>query len=114
MNDFEQQLRSVPLAAPSPELDRRLEQAFARAADRSRVEVTRRPRWFALSAAGIVASVVAVQLFRFPQPLIRPGAGAPVVHWVEADLRLRELLLEMPAKSPPLPRLNASVVVVGE
>lgn len=94
MDDLEQRLQSARLAAPSAELDRRLDQAF-RAARRPRRRS--RPGWFWWSLAGVTAAgAMAALLFAsIGRP---PPAPRQVVYRIEARGALRQMLLD-PAAS---------------
>ncbi len=107
MNDLEQRLQSMRLAAPSADLDRRLDDAFraaGRAGQRSRKPVF----WWSFAAAtAAVATAAAVLLMwpRRPEPVPRQ-----VVYRVEAQGRLRQLLLDPAGRRDERPNWVAQVV----
>jgi len=104
MNDLEKQLSALPLAAPSAELDRRLDDAFAAAARPATISAP----WWSLAALGLAgaAAVLALVLHSPPPP------APQLVYRFEAQGALRALLLEPPASraSPPsiVVRVNPS------
>jgi hypothetical protein len=100
MDELEHKLKQARLAAPSAELDRRIGAAFATA--RRRRETSRRPEFWwwvaALATAGGMAALLVVSAHR-PLP-----ASAVAVYHVEAEGRLREMLLDSSAPQDVLPR----------
>lgn len=100
--DLEHRLRSLRLARPSAELDRRMDDLFASAANAP----TARPGWwFALMAplAG-VAAALAVFTMQAQRPAPVP---APLVCRIEPAGLMREMLV--PAMRGPLPSFEAKV-----
>jgi hypothetical protein len=111
MNDPEQILRTIRLAAPSAALEQRIQSTFAEAAQSRR---KRRPipvwRWVGwIGATGIAATVIfhATRTIT-PNP---PAAAAPAAIQCEIESRgpLRLLLLEPPARERMPPRFSVSV-----
>jgi hypothetical protein len=98
MNELEQDLRAMRLAAPSAELDRRLMDAFA-AAGRTRRPALKATPWWWLAAV-TTAGAVAALLLAWPSS----AASSPVVYRIEAQGRMRALLLEPPAGRERPPR----------
>lgn len=97
MNDLEKELAALPLAAPSAELDRRLDHAFAAAAS---FPARSASLWWSLAALGVAGAAAALALV-----LHSPPPPAPqVVFRFEAQGALRQLLLDPPARrvAPPL------------
>jgi anti-sigma-K factor RskA len=104
MNDIEQHLKKMRLASPSAELDRRMSETLAAAAQtpRSSRRVSHL-RWLvALTAAGTVAGF----LLMFPRA--RQQHSKPVVYRIEATGRLRQMLVEAPSNASSLPPLTVS------
>jgi len=104
MNDLEKQLSALPLAAPSAELDRRLDDAFAAAARPAPLAAP----WWSLAALGLAGAAAALALL-----LHSPPPPAPqLVYRFEAQGALRALLLEPPTSraAPPsiVVRVNPS------
>jgi hypothetical protein len=99
MNELEQKLRSLRLAAPSMDLDRRMGDTFAAAA-RTRTPAPRATLWWWLAAAGVASALTAMFLLSRRLP---PPPAQQTVYRIEAEGRLRELLLTPPASraSPP-------------
>jgi len=91
MNEIEQRLKAARLPEPSVDLDRRLEDAFETARERARG--SRHASWWwgvgAVAAAGLV--VVAGLMSRRVPP--SPPPGRAIVYQVEAQGRLRDLLV---------------------
>jgi len=103
MNDLENKLASLPLTAPSAELDRRLDAAFATAAA-SFPARTVSFRW-SLAALAVAGAAAALALL-----LRSPSLPTPqIVYRIEARGPLRELLLEPPSARTPPPRLVVRV-----
>lgn len=97
MDDIEQRLRRLPLAAPSPGLDQRIEAAFAAA--RREPRRSRRPLfWWALGLSAAGAGVFLVMVARLPGE-----APAPQVHVVEAEGHLRAMLVDPTDHAGALP-----------
>ena len=101
MDDLEQRLESLRLASPSASLDRRIEETFAAA--RRNATVERAPGllwWLTRVVAGAgVAVLILVAILRPVPP------AAPVVYRVEAEGRLRDMLLNTVVEHdrPPAP-----------
>ncbi|MBI2498035.1 MAG: hypothetical protein HYV75_09055 [Opitutae bacterium] len=95
--DFETQLRRVRLAAPSADLDRRMDSLLAPTRQTSR-------RWWlgATAATGLAAAI----LFLL-SPLARsPAPTQPVVYQIEAQGLMREWLV------PPFPKSQTPPAVI--
>jgi hypothetical protein len=107
MNDLEQYLKCLPLAAPSADMDRRLGDEFA--ADRNRKQSRATTIWWSLAAITTIGFAAALLVMRSAQP---PSPAPPLIYRFEARGQLRQLLLEPPAsketKSPILVRTIAS------
>jgi hypothetical protein len=103
MNDFEESLRGMRLARPSPELDQRIDRMLQSAAVRARPEA-RRWWWLAVPAAGAVAAALVLAL----KPPARPVSREPLIYHVEAEGMMREWLAPASMESRP-----PTVVVVG-
>jgi len=106
MNDPEQILKTLRLAAPSSDLDGRLDEAFAAAA-RSRQSSRRVTRiWWitGLAALGSAAALFFV-ITGWPH---RPVRAQPVVFRFEAQGQMRQLLLG-PVTASPLPHFVTHV-----
>ncbi len=100
--DFEQRLRALRLARPSDELDRRMDDLFAGAAN---VPTPRSGWWFALMAplSGVAA---ALAIFTMQAQRSAP-VPAPLVCRIEPAGLMREMLV--PSIRGPLPSLEAKV-----
>ncbi|MFI5336139.1 MAG: hypothetical protein ACHQ5A_05120 [Opitutales bacterium] len=100
MNEFEQNLRKLPLTAPSANLDRRMQDTLATVAPtRPALRRVRLGWWFAaLTATGAGAVWLLVSP---PPPAPTP---APVEYRFEASGRLCRLLLDPPASAQRPPR----------
>lgn len=101
MNDFEKQLKDIHLDAPSPQLDRRMQELFTIGPARPS---SVRWWWMALPAAGAVAASL---LLMSHQPE-RPPQPQTLVYRVEAQGAMREWLLELPVESQTPPRMIVS------
>lgn len=100
MNELEHKLRTLRLAAPSAELDRRLEETFS-TARKGTVRSHNPGAWWwlaSLATAGGMAALLAVA------PRWSPPDPTPQVVLLEAPVLLREMLLN-PAggRERPLP-----------
>lgn len=100
MNDLEHELGAMPLAGPSADLDRRLNDAFAAAA-RTRNSARWATLWWGLAAATVAGAAVALLLLAPRSP---PPPASPSVYRIEAEGRLRQLLLAPPASRALPPR----------
>lgn len=89
MDDLEQKLRSARLAAPSANLDRRLDDAF-RAARRPRARSHRAWFWWSLGGVTTAAAMTTLLFMSIHRP--RP-APRQVVYRIEARGALRQMLL---------------------
>jgi hypothetical protein len=103
MSDFEESLRGLCLAAPSPELDRRIDRMLQSAAIPARPK-PRRWWWLAMPAAAAVAAALVLAF----KPSTRPLLREPMVYHVEAEGMMREWLAPASTESRP-----PAVVVVG-
>lgn len=103
MDDLEQRLQAAPLAEPSAELDRRIDAALraARETGPSGV-VSAGPKWWlgAVAAGLSLAAGLLVSIHRAPP---RP---APVVYHIEAEGRLRDMLLNPASAREALPQFS--------
>ena len=101
-DDFEKQLRTVRLAVPSLELDRRIEAVLGPA---------RRARhwWWlcALPAAGAAAALALI--FQRPSPVPVAVRDQPLVFKIQPSGLMRDLLLTPPARWQTPPVLVVSV-----
>ncbi len=100
MNDFEQNLRNMRLAAPSAAFDRRIDETLTTAPAPWHSSRPATPWWLLAVAACAVAAV-----FLLVSPWPRSSSPELVVYRIEAKGRLRQLLLEVPAGAdlqPPL------------
>jgi hypothetical protein len=106
MDELEQRLKSMPLATPSVELDRRLDEMFLLA--RRRRERSRKMVFY----WGLVAAVGGAALV-FLMPLRRaPAAPHPVVYRIEAQGRMRQMLLNSAADRDEPPRFVLRVITM--
>ncbi|HWA86581.1 MAG TPA: hypothetical protein VG710_10190 [Opitutus sp.] len=99
MNELEQRLKNARLAPPSAALERRIEDAFANARRRRRAARQGALWWWtaALATAGGMAALLVVSARRsFPAPVA-------AVYQIEAEGRLREMLLNPPPPEAGLP-----------
>jgi hypothetical protein len=100
MDELEHKLKQAYLAAPSAELDWRVEAAFA--AVRRRAETSRRPEfWWCLAALATAGGMAALLVVSAHRPL---PASAVAVYHIEAEGRLREMLLDTSAPRDVLPQ----------
>ena len=104
MNELERSLQSAPLAAPSASLDRRMGDLFAAAHTPSRSRTAFPWAWLAGTAA---FAAMLVLLLALPQGSL-PPAPKTVAYQVEAQGRMRQLLLEPPAGPDSLPHFLLS------
>lgn len=102
MKDFEQQLRSAPLAPPPPELDDRMAALLAEPSSEPRA-ARRVPRWpWWLGAAATLAGAAVLLLSTDPGSASRE-APAPAVYRIPPRGPMRSFLLEpTAARSDPL------------
>jgi hypothetical protein len=104
MNELERDLKAARLAAPSSAFDHRMNELFAAAAHSrpSRRKATL-PWWLAgLTAFGAAAASLLVA------PLPHPLPPAPIDYRIEAQGRMRQLLLDPPTNANQLPRFVMS------
>ncbi len=101
MNDLEQELSALPLAAPSADLDRRLRDAFAVAA-RTPKPARTATLWWWLATATVAGAATAMLLLSLRPP---PPSAPQIVYRIEAQGRMRQLLLAPPASRARSPRL---------
>jgi hypothetical protein len=99
MDELEHRLQSQRLAAPSADLDRRIGEAFA-IAHAVAEERRRPPLWWWLVPTAVAVSSAAMLLVALPR--VRPPV-ATTVHRIEAEGRLREMLLNSVADSHSAP-----------
>ncbi len=101
MNELEQQLKTQRLAAPSTALDQRISDAFAAVARSRQSSRNRQIIWWwfsAFAACGATAALfLSGTLWRHPTP-------KQITYRIEAQGRLRLLLLEPPASANRVPR----------
>ncbi|HVZ63604.1 MAG TPA: hypothetical protein VG936_03375 [Lacunisphaera sp.] len=99
MDDLEQHLQRARLAEPSADLDRRIEAAFsARRNPPAVAVVSMRHWWLGAIAAGLsLAAGLVVSIRREPP---RPET---VVYQIEAEGRLRDMLLNVAPEPEGLP-----------
>lgn len=102
MDDLEQRLRAARLTEPSPGLDRRIEAAFREVRRDPRPTDHPHPRWWlgALAAGLSLAAGLLVSIRPTPPP------PRPVVYQIEAEGRLRDLLLNPAGNTEALPRFQ--------
>jgi hypothetical protein len=94
MDDIERKLSETRLAMPSASLDRRIDQALS-AATRA-AQTTPKFAWWWWAGAATVAAT-AVVLLVANHPAAPPVASSQIVYHVEAEGRLREMLLNSDA-----------------
>lgn len=99
MNELEQRLKSMRLAAPSAELDRRMDDAFL-AAGRTRKKPRKTVFWWWLAALTAIGSVTALLLV---SPDRSPLAPKSVVYRIEAQGCMRQMLLDPAENQSRLP-----------
>lgn len=101
MDELEQRLKPARLAAPPAELDRRIDAAFAAARRRRRAARQGAFWWWtaALATAGGMTALLAVSTRR-----TFPTVPEVAVYQIEAQGRLREMLLNPTAPRDVLPR----------
>jgi hypothetical protein len=109
MNYSDEHLRTARLAAPSDDLDRRMQETFARAAQ----ELPEPPRatawrWIGFFAAAGIAATLALVATRVARPPFRRSANQ-ATYSIEPHGPMRQLLLETPASSRPPPHFAVSV-----
>jgi hypothetical protein len=92
MNEIEQKIKNARLAMPSAELDRRIAGSVAVA--RRRQQVPRGGFWWWAAALTAAGGVAAMLMFFAPRSLPAPAVA---VYQIEAQGRLREMLLNPPA-----------------
>lgn len=104
MKDPESILRVARLTIPSPDLDRRLDAAFAAAAVTQPPQPTRFWRWTTAMAAA--AAIVA-----FSRPRSTPSAEVVAAVRCEVDTSnaMRSLLLDLPSRDQARPHFSVSV-----
>ena len=103
MDELEAQLKRARRAAPSAELDRRLEAAFA-AARRRRSASHRGAFWWSTAIVATLGAAAALVLVASHRPVPAPTVA---VYHIEAEGRLRDMLL-----NPTAPREIAPQFVV--
>ena len=97
--EFEHELRTLRLATPSPELDRRVAALLAPAEQQ---KALRHSIW-QLSLFGAMAATTAIMMIGLtPQP------STPVVYHLEPTTLMRHLLNDSPASQRPLPQFSVS------
>ena len=107
MDDIEQRLKSARLAAPSRELDRRIDEIFSVAGKRP--QRRRQPvLWWWLAAISTVCATCVVFFISSRQPLAPPE---PLIYRVEASGRMRDMLLNPTARQTALPHFTVRVDV---
>lgn len=108
--NLEDHLQSARLSPPSGELDRRMEQTFARAEKAGTKDAP--PAALAilvtLASLGIAAAVVAALLLRPPRTDQRPEVQVATQR-LEARGMFQQMLVTPAASARPLPRLEVSV-----
>ena len=108
MNYSEEHLRTVRLAAPSDDLDRRMQETFARAA---RTQPSPRRaiawRWIGAFAATGIAAVLTLVAIR-PRTMPANPNSPQVLCSIEPQGPMRQLLLDSPASNRPPPRFLVS------
>jgi len=108
MDEFEDKLKALPRAAPSSNLDRRMDATFSRAHDRAK-DRQRRPQiwwWLAgIASAGGVAALLLVGPFRS-----RFGpVSSSTVYRFEAQGLMRDMLLNSNSRGTEEPHFNIQV-----
>jgi hypothetical protein len=101
MNDLEQNLRDMRLAAPSAAFDRRIDETLTPAAAPRHSPRPATPWWLLAVAACGIATV-----FLLVSPWPRSPSSERIVYRIEAKGRLRQLLLEAPAGVDLQPHLT--------
>jgi hypothetical protein len=100
MDDYEQKLKHTRLVAPSAALDRRIEDTFA-AARRRREEARKSEFWWWLAALATVGGMTALVVI---SPRRSFPATEVAVYRIEAQGRLREILLNPAISREPAPQ----------
>ena len=100
MEDYEQKLKHQRLAAPSAALDRRIEDTFA-AARRGRERATRPAFWWWLAALATVGGVTTLVVISPRRPV---PTTEVTIYRIEAEGRLREILLNPAISREPSPQ----------
>lgn len=100
MNELEENLQAMRLSAPSADLDRRIDDAFTAVA-RNRHLSRKKMIWLWLPALG--ACGVAAALFLVWTQSSRPSSKQ-ITYRIEAQGRMRLLLLNPPSSANPAPR----------
>lgn len=99
MDELEQRLQSMRRARPSAHLDCRMQEAFDVAHSIAARKRSSRFWWWLMPAAA-ACSMAAITLVLFPR---RQPEPAPVVHRIEAEGRLRDMLLNSVAERDATP-----------
>jgi hypothetical protein len=99
MSDLEGNLKAARLAAPSPDLDRRINEAFAAAAEGRKPRMRARRGWWIAILAPLGAAAAMFLLSTRPQrePL------HPIIHQMMAQGAMRQFLTEPPQSGARLP-----------
>ncbi len=103
MNDPEKHLRDLRLAPPSADLDRRMDDAFAAAADANPIW---RRRWWWLTALPLGTAATFLFLLLRPVPEPPPSPARAVVYEIEPQGLMRDLLLTPPTRLRAPPKLS--------
>lgn len=109
MNDLEKHLRTIRLASPSAELNRRMQDTFKQAAGAVPSTSRASRRWWlvALPATGVAAALLLALLRPASPPVATPVR--PIVYEIEPRGLMREMLLTPPVRLQQPPMLVVSV-----
>lgn len=103
MDELEQKLKAMRLAAPSTDLDRRMDDVFSMAAARNQ-KGSRRPVFYWWLAAVTAGSGMAALFVVAPRRSPSTPETVAVVYHIEAQGRMRQMLFNPAASQDQPPR----------